>query len=155
MPVGFEFGFKTKLDVVETYPDAWEAASCDLTAHIKAVNALKGTARIFNVDGPLLPVPLEGEPSPVRCYVKSTPDAREKALFILNLDREAPQSFLLKSAADAAGIRSLEDVTPGGNPWGLAGEDLQGELPPAGIRVFLGTMKPAPSPVEAKEPVAN
>ena len=153
VPVGFEFGFRTRLDVVETYPDAWEAPSLDLTGPIKAVNALKSSARVFNLDGTLLPIKLEGEPSPVRCYVKSTPDAREKALFLINLDREAAQPFHLKSAADAAGIRSLWDVTPDGEPWGLDGEDLRGELAPAAIRVFLGTMSPAPSPEGAREPV--
>ncbi len=50
----------------------------------------------------------------------------------------------------AAGVRSVADVTPGGEPWGLDGEDLKGELPPAGIRVFLATMSETPAPVRER-----
>lgn len=155
MPVGFEYGFRTRLSVTDTYPDAWEEPAFDLTGFIRSINQLKASARVFNLDGSLLAAALEGEPGPVRCYVKGTPDAREKALFLINLDREVAQAVHLKSAADAAGIRSLRDVTPDGEPWGLDGEDLKGELPPAAIRVFLGTMEAAPSPEVAKEPAAT
>jgi len=41
MPIGYEFGFRRKLDVVSTRPTDWETPSFDLRRFIKMVNKLK------------------------------------------------------------------------------------------------------------------
>lgn len=47
MPVGYEFGFRTKLDVVATHPTDWEIPTFDIQSFIKRVNRLK-------IENPLL-----------------------------------------------------------------------------------------------------
>ncbi|MDB5098617.1 MAG: alpha amylase catalytic region [Cyanobacteria bacterium RYN_339] len=146
IPVGFEFGFRTKLDVVETYPDAWEEPAFDLTGFIQQVNALKASAPIFNLDGPLFEV---NTYSPtVKAYLKATPDAREKALLIVNLDREAEQELHIPRIADAMGVRHVWDVSPGDH-WTaeLAQEDLHAKLPPSGWHVLRGRLSDYVNPV--------
>lgn len=41
MPIGYEFGFRKKLDVVHTSPSDWEVTLFDLQAFITSVNRLK------------------------------------------------------------------------------------------------------------------
>ena len=41
MPIGFEFGFRKPLHVVNTTPADWEKTDIDLTAYIAKVNAIK------------------------------------------------------------------------------------------------------------------
>jgi starch synthase (maltosyl-transferring) len=52
MPVGYEFGFRKRLDVVKTTSADWEEASYDLSGFIERVNAAKAACPIMNVDSP-------------------------------------------------------------------------------------------------------
>ncbi|HYD67702.1 maltotransferase domain-containing protein [Azospirillum sp.] len=52
MPVGFEYGFTRKLDVVNTRPEDWEQPKLDLTGFIGRVNAMKAAIPALNVEGP-------------------------------------------------------------------------------------------------------
>ena len=53
MPIGFEYGFRRRLDVVKTQPQDWEEPSWDLHDFIATVNRIKMTYRVFNEDGPI------------------------------------------------------------------------------------------------------
>lgn len=149
MPVGYEYGFKARLDVVQTYPEAWEAPAFDLTDFITRANALKASARVFNVDGPLFEVTTHNPR--VKAYLKGTPDAREKALLVVNLDHGAEQEVHIPRLADAMGARTVWDVSLD-SPWeGLEQEDLHARLRPAGCQVLRGDLR---APEEAPRPAA-
>ncbi len=53
MPIGYEFGFKKKLDVVVTRPTDWETPAFDLQKFIKRTNKLKMEHRLFHGEGKL------------------------------------------------------------------------------------------------------
>ena len=53
MPIGYEFGFKTKLDVASTRPTDWETAWFDLRPFIKRVNGLKMEYPVLQGEGQL------------------------------------------------------------------------------------------------------
>jgi len=53
MPIGYEFGFKKKLDVVSTYPADWEAASFNLERFIGRINKLKKAHLLLHGEGQL------------------------------------------------------------------------------------------------------
>jgi starch synthase (maltosyl-transferring) len=53
MPIGYEFGFRKKLDVVSTRPTDWETASFDLQRFIKRVNRLKIEHPLLHGEGQL------------------------------------------------------------------------------------------------------
>jgi starch synthase (maltosyl-transferring) len=53
IPVGYEFGFKKKLDVVSTRPTDWETSSFDLQRFIKKVNKLKIEHPLLHGEGEL------------------------------------------------------------------------------------------------------
>jgi starch synthase (maltosyl-transferring) len=53
MPIGYEFGFKKKLDVVSTRPADWETASFDIQRFIEQVNKLKMQNPLLHGEGRL------------------------------------------------------------------------------------------------------
>jgi starch synthase (maltosyl-transferring) len=53
MPVGYEFGFRTQVDVVKTMPTDWERRSMDLRGFITRVNQLKRDHPVLHGEGVL------------------------------------------------------------------------------------------------------
>jgi starch synthase (maltosyl-transferring) len=53
IPIGYEFGFRKKLDVVSTRPTDWETASFDLQGFIKKINKLKIEHPLLHGEGEL------------------------------------------------------------------------------------------------------
>lgn len=53
MPVGYEFGFRTRMDVVKTMPGDWERRSMDLRGFIGRVNQLKRDHPVLHGEGVL------------------------------------------------------------------------------------------------------
>jgi len=53
MPIGYEFGFKKKLDVVSTGPADWETASFDIREFVKRVNNVKRRSPLLQSEGEL------------------------------------------------------------------------------------------------------
>lgn len=53
MPVGYEFGFRTQVDVVKTMPTDWERRSMDLRGFVTRVNQLKRDHPVLHGEGVL------------------------------------------------------------------------------------------------------
>jgi starch synthase (maltosyl-transferring) len=51
MPIGYEFGFRRQVDVVETRPSDWERGGWDLTAFVTRVNRLKLGSSVLHGEG--------------------------------------------------------------------------------------------------------
>jgi len=51
MPIGYEFGFKKQLHVVNTHPDDWETPSFNLVEFIRRVNRFKIEHQLFHGEG--------------------------------------------------------------------------------------------------------
>ncbi|MGB5925755.1 MAG: alpha-amylase [Dehalococcoidia bacterium] len=60
IPIGYEFGFKKRLDVVSTRPADWETASFDLQRFVKRVNKLKIEHPLLHGEGKLRTVTSDG-----------------------------------------------------------------------------------------------
>ena len=56
MPIGYEFGFRKKLDVVSTHPSDWEELSFDLRRFIGRMNKLKTETTLLHGEGELTEV---------------------------------------------------------------------------------------------------
>ena len=91
IPMGFEYGFRKRLDVVTTVPGDWEQPNIDLTGFITQVNAIKdqtptlaGEGRIDRLDYP--------DPS-ILVLRKQAINGPGQALLILNKDPWNRQRF--------------------------------------------------------------
>jgi starch synthase (maltosyl-transferring) len=137
MPVGFEFGFRKRLHVVNTRSTDWEEEHVDLTDFIRAVNRIKKNHPVFNEDGPIEIVDVGN--SDVLGFKKRTFDGLECALILINKDRERSQSINIPSPATLLpGVSAIQDITPEFSMPRLKGGGRD-HLPPSGYRVlYLG-----------------
>jgi starch synthase (maltosyl-transferring) len=133
MPIGFEYGFRRRLDVVKTQPEDWETPQWDLSEFIASVNRLKSAYRVFNEEGPIEAVDT-GNPR-VFAFVKSSVDKKERALILLNTDRRQGQSCqLARMGYVFSGMTEVQDISPEGRLQHTP--DYQtGQLNPSGIHV--------------------
>ncbi|KAA6186284.1 alpha-amylase [Thiohalocapsa marina] len=91
IPIGFEYGFRRRLDVVATTPDDWETPNLDLTGFIGQVNAVKRRVPLLSGEGPIdrLDYP---DPS-ILVLRKQAADGPGQALLVLNRDPWTRQRF--------------------------------------------------------------
>jgi starch synthase (maltosyl-transferring) len=134
MPMGFEYGFRRRLNVVRTQPQDWESPAWDLTTYVSAVNRLKASYRTFNEEGPIDAVDT-GNPA-LFAFLKSSRDHAERELVVLNKDRKNPQvGEIARIGYLFAGVISVEDVSPEARLNLAAGTPVY-RLGPSGVSVF-------------------
>ena len=129
IPVGLEFGFRRRLDVVRTRPEHWEAPTADLRGFLAEVNRLKAGHPVFHTEGPMA-LRRAGSPE-VLCLEKQDPAGRGTALILLNRDPDRGAGARL----DLHGI--FREVGPGRGSRTYRGR-AELDLAPAGWSVLLG-----------------
>jgi starch synthase (maltosyl-transferring) len=111
MPIGFEHGFRRRLDVTKTRPKDWERPAVNLTGYIARLNNLKSSHAAFNQEGPLEQWDA-GDPR-ILMLVKWTADRREKALILINHDRRDSATInLARIQPFLGGTVCVEDLSP-------------------------------------------
>ncbi|MBN1945297.1 MAG: hypothetical protein JW797_06440 [Bradymonadales bacterium] len=109
MPMGYEYGFTRRLNVVTTRPSDWEETGVDLTGFIRSVNLLKRETPLLGKEGHLLPLVAYDRPTLVLRKIE-----QEEALFILiNKDWHQSQTIEIADHWAPAGSRLIR-VTPEG-----------------------------------------
>jgi starch synthase (maltosyl-transferring) len=147
MPIGYEYGFKKRLNVVETRPQDWETPTYDLTSFIKGVNRMKKTCPVLLEEGPQARVNPEEEP--VALLLKSRESRKGRVLAVINATAE-PQAVTIPDLTKYLGkpVRAWKDLTPDTIPLKLHAH-LEFNLPPARMRIFYNP-EGAPLPKVAK-----
>lgn len=137
IPMGFEFGFRKRLDVVTTVPADWEHANVDLTGFISHVNRIKDTVPVFSGEGRIdrLDYP---DPS-ILVLRKHAENGPGQALLILNKDPWQRQRFYtddLHHLIQSPG--PLRDLSPDW-PMGELPAPFEFWLGPGMARVLVGS----------------
>jgi len=91
MPVGFEFGFRKRLHVVQSRPSDWETTDLDLRPFITAVNRIKRQYPLFQEECPTSVLP-HHNPNILLLWKAGTRVPFE-LLLILNKDIHSHQEF--------------------------------------------------------------
>ena len=140
MPLGYEYGFKKRLNVVRTRPENWEPLAYDLSSYIKGVNRMKKGCSVLLEEGPMVRVNPAGEP--VVLLLKSRDKGRGRILAVINATREE-QSATIGNLSELLEKpkRAWQDLTPDLVPLKLP--DLK-EFPiaPARMRLFYNPDAP-------------
>lgn len=92
MPMGFEFGFRKQMHVVDTKPTDWETTGVDLTDFIRDINQIKAKYAIFSEES-INEVLGHDSNAEVMLLWKASTNSREQALIILNKDPWNRQYF--------------------------------------------------------------
>lgn len=111
MPIGYEFGFRRKLDVVHTTPFDWEEPAVDLTSFIEKTNQMKSSYSIFCEESPVHKM---DSPNPAVLILKKTWEPTgEMALLILNKDIYHSQHLSIPSLkAFLEAGEKIRDISP-------------------------------------------
>ena len=138
MPMGFEYGFQRRMHVVDTRPEDWETPQWDLSNFITAVNRLKASHQVFNEEGPIEVV--DAGNAQVLALAKSSQNRTERALVLLNKDRQQMQSCqLARMGYIFNGAKKVDDVSP--EERLPHSSDFQtGQLRPSGVYVIHASM---------------
>jgi starch synthase (maltosyl-transferring) len=97
MPIGYEFGFKNKLDVVSTGPGDWETASFDIRRFIEQVNRLKLQNPLLQGEGRLKTVTIDG---PALVLERSSQQAPgQQGWILINKSKDGHTAVTLKGIA--------------------------------------------------------
>jgi starch synthase (maltosyl-transferring) len=100
MPLGYEFGFRKKPDVVTTMPSDWERKSFDLRKFITRVNRLKRRCTALHGEGRLsAPRGLNGD---VVVLERQTGE-RDRAYILVNTDPNVARDIDLTNTLDHSG----------------------------------------------------
>ena len=140
MPVGYEFGFARRLDVVMTRPQHWEAPRFDLSSFIAEVNAMKAALPVLNEEGPERA--LAGGGTTVG-LIRNAAQGAGIAVALLNPDPSKPTTVdAPRLLSDLDG--SVVDVTPAADAVPPLGAVV---LQPLEMRIFTsadGARLPGP-----------
>ncbi len=106
MPIGYEFGFRKKLDVVATGPADWETPAFDLSGFIKRVNRLKAELPLLQGEGDLRAISLKpgGGSTEILILERRTERAPGQVAWVLvnrSRDRPAPVNHVPLTGAGA------------------------------------------------------
>ena len=138
MPVGYEYGFTRKMDVVKTTPEDWEEPKVDISQFVADVNAMRAATPAFNVEGPQFRITAPHSPLVGLCR-KGAGDVDDCAVILINPDENRshtidPGPLLAATGGQFDGFR---DVTPQCSPQLFRpGEPIV--LAPLEMRVFRG-----------------
>jgi starch synthase (maltosyl-transferring) len=135
MPMGYEFGWRRRLDVVKTRPETAEPRHFDLSSFIAEVNAMKRETPALNQEGPQRRLTPPDDQLVV--LARSGVATDECAFVLVNTDDETASrvdSDLLLGALGDDRV-ALVDVTPGAARDGI---DVRTPVEPLGARVLRG-----------------
>ncbi len=123
---GFEYGFKKTCHVVKSKPEDWEGINEDLTEHIKNINKIKATHRVFQEDNYIEKMDVGTDN--IMVLKKSTLDRSQSVTILLNLYGQTHNCSLdrlkevsgLASTNVIAGEVTIKEHEIVLAPWGAA-----------------------------------
>ncbi len=135
MPIGYEYGFRRRLNVVDTRPDQWEAPGFDISGYVAAVNAMKAATPVLCEEGPQRAVAVA---DPVIGLLRLSEHGAERALTVINPDHQQAHAVPADAVASILETdgHALREITPSSD-GALPGTDRPVDLAPRSIRVFV------------------
>jgi starch synthase (maltosyl-transferring) len=135
MPMGFEYGLPSRLDVIYSHPDAWQEQQYDLTDFISQVNQMKRSCPVLQEEGPIQRLTQAG--LPVVMLRKSLETHPGRVLAVINATLHPQTGVQLDWLNDLGSPGSeIHELTPGAAPL-PPGDTLKIDLEPAAIRLFF------------------
>ncbi len=134
LPVGYEYGFRKKLHVVESRPHDWEHHNFDLTDFIADVHKAKQASPALNEEGPQWRLDFHHHPR-LTGLARRSRDEQHWALVMIN--REISIRHEIQLEHTGLNLASGIELTPGRERARLHPE-RRVSLEPSEIRVFAG-----------------
>jgi len=132
IPVGYEYGFRKSLHVVETRPEDWEKPAFDLSGYIGEVNRMRAAQPVLNEEGPQRLVVQDGDR--IVALQRRPLRGRGWAVTLINTDQNAKRAVRVRGLDPD--LKEGREITPGNGGHGFAaGSEVS--LAPGEIKVFV------------------
>ena len=105
MPIGYEYGFQKRLDVVRTRPGDWEEPAFDLSEFIREVHRMKASSPILNTEGPV--ERLSPAKDPLVALAKRAEGSPGMVLALINPDLKKPHRVRLLPPPTFSSLQEL------------------------------------------------
>ena len=112
MPMGYEFGFRRRLHVVETTPDHWEEPRFDISEAIAAINEMRSGLPVLNEEGPQRAVDGPALHGDAVALVRTSEGGGDVVLTVINLSPVLPAAVDLSAIPGLRAGEHLADLTP-------------------------------------------
>ena len=133
IPIGFEYGFRRRLDVVKTRPSDWEAPAFDLSDFIAETNRMKAEVPALNEEGPQ--TRYEAQDPNLVVLDRATQTRESRTLTVINTDRSHDRTVPVQSLMERAAVSSGAEITPGHHRGKLSPSAIL-RFNPSEVRVF-------------------
>lgn len=110
IPVGYEYGCTSKLDVIDSYEDDILEKNMDITEYIKKINEIKSEYKIFNQETELYFV--NSSNTNVLVYKKANSDKSEESLIIVNRNYEENEKIYFGDITCFFEKKNIKDISP-------------------------------------------
>ena len=137
MPMGYEFGWRRRLDVVTTRPEQAEPRRFDLSSAIAEINAVKRATPALNEEGPQQRLTPSGDPLVV--LARRALSGEDWAFSLINTDGETANEIDTDLLLDAVEEEPLLLTEAGAGP----GPGIELVVEPREVRVLRGCRAPA------------
>jgi starch synthase (maltosyl-transferring) len=129
---GMEYGFKKKINVVETRPEDWEKTGHDYRSNIKSILAVKQQLKPLHEESVIEIIDQQNWMN-VFCFVKEYDGVR--VLLILNKNTTAPERIVLNNLEAILRTDKILDVSPDTRKKGTL-KQLDLLLKPGELKIF-------------------
>ncbi len=131
--VGFEYGFRRKIDVVQTNPMWWESQHYDISAEIAKINMVKSCYDILQEDNMVWMV--DCSHAKLLGFTKESVDGKERILVLANPDLHSKHKAVIKNMYAILGNDHVQDISHG-HKMGHVPNNLEYELVPGEVKLF-------------------
>lgn len=143
IPIGFEFGFKNKTDVVQTFPEDWEETNYNIVNFITDINKIKAEYQIFNEETPIEVINNDNWAN-IIVLRKTGLNGKEKALIVINKDFHNGQNIIYGKFHEAMGVPNgteIIDLSIENKMSDVPTEHFEYYLQPAEFKLFYAKIK--------------
>lgn len=135
IPIGFEYCFENKLDVVQTKPEGWENINNNMINFIRDVLAIKDSCSIFKEE--CLNEIIESTNPKIFILKKTSNDRKSNAILIFNIDAYNYQYAEIDSLKNILNNRNdISDISPE-YPFEVYSDRFQYYLRPGQMKLFF------------------
>lgn len=131
--LGFEYGFKRKIDVVKTNPDWMEEENYDISKEISEINKIKLSYNVLQEDNMIDMYVFENEN--IYGFTKKSLDGREKIFVIVNKDAHNIQTAYVNDMKYVMENEEIKDISHGYKISEIS-NNLEYRLNPGEVKIF-------------------
>ncbi len=131
--IGFEYGFRRKIDVVHIDPSWWEPVHYDISKEITTINGIKSSYDILQEDRVIDIFRFDDDQ--LLGFTKESRNGREKILVIANPEEYSWHSAYVNGMYHLMGSVQVQDISHG-HKMEQAPDNLEYHLRPGEVKLF-------------------